>query len=128
MTHISKNWYPDPEYQEMNPREKSKFLLNQQEQKKLSGRTACKPAVTVNAVLVSPTQISAMISSIAGLETLANLQDHNVKDLTKQLDDSYGNDNLFEDSDRDAKVPNHNNGYLVRGSLKQHKRAHKSKG
>ena len=119
-----KCWYPNLEYQKMNPLEKLRLYLNQQKQKKSSDWYKRKAPTSVIAVYITMSyQMSKMSTSIASLATHVKNQDNRLKLLmSQQMEDKSDSDELFSSSEGYPEGKNRNNGSLVRGQLKSSKR------
>ena len=115
MNNIDKCWYPDTEYQNMNPLEKLRLYLNQQNQKKSSDWYERKAPTSVNAVSITMSyQISEMTTSITSLANHVKNQDNRLKRLiSQQMADKSDSDKLFSISEGEPEGTNRNNGSLV---------------
>ena len=116
LNNVDKCWYPDPDYQKMNPLEKRRLHLNQQKKKKYSDWYKHNSPISINAVSITNTQVSEMSTSISGLETHFKNQDNRLKlMISKQTADKSDSDKLFSISEGESEGTNRNNASLVRG-------------
>ena len=122
LKNIYKCWYTNPEYQKMNPLEKRRLSLNNQNQKKSSDWSERKAPISVNAVSITNSQLSEMSTSIAILATYFKNQDNRLKKIiSKKLADKSDSDKFFSISEGESEGTNQNNRSLVIGRLKSTK-------
>ena len=121
---IDKCWYPNPDYQYMNPLEKRRIYLNQKNQKKSSNWSKRKSPTSFNAVYITMSyQLSEISTSIASLATHVKNQENCLKQLlSQQMEDKFDSDKLFSSSEVKPEGTNLNNGSLVCGKIKSSKR------
>ena len=82
LNNIDKCWYPDPEYQNMNPLDKRRLYLNQQNQNKSSDWSERKAPTSFNDMSITMSfQIYEISTSIASLATHVKNQDYPLKRL-----------------------------------------------
>ena len=115
LNRIDKWWYPNPEYQSMNPLEKRRLYLNQQKQNKLSNWSERRAPTSINAVSITMSfQMSEMSTYIASLATHVKNQDNCLKRLMSQkMADKSDSDKLFSKFERETEGTNCNNRSLV---------------
>ena len=108
----------------MNPLDKRRLYLNQQNQNKSSDWSERKDLTSFNDVYITMiSQIYEIFTSIASLATHVKNQDNPLKWLMSQkMADKSNYDELFSSNEGEPEGANRNNGSLVRGQLKSSKR------
>ena len=108
----------------MNPLDKRRLYLNQQNQNKSSDWSERKAPTSFNDMSITMiSQIYEISTSIASLDTHVKNQDYPLKQLMSQkMADKYNSDKLFSSSEGEPEGTNLNNGSLVLGQLKSSKR------
>ena len=123
LNNVEKCWYPDTEYQKMNPLEKRRLYFIQKKKKKTSDWYKCKALTSVNALSITTIpQMYEMSTSISSLDNHVKNQDNRLKRLMSQkMADKSDSDEVFSSSEGDPEATNRNNGSLLCGQLKSSK-------
>ena len=119
---ITKNWYPQEDYINMNVSETRKLYLNQKEKKRCEGKPTnvrTRDNKPVRDIHEFSTVISELSASVASTAEYTKQTSREIKRMKKAADYNSDNEDLFSSADNDDVQTNRGNAALARGSIKK---------